>query len=317
MQFLSPFYNHRDDGYGGSFENRARFWLELLEDVRAAVGDDCAIATRIAVGRSGLAGVELDEGLALIASGRRPRRPVGRNDRIDQRLVEGLGRLPLFKEGYQLEWTGQVREVTNRPIVGVGRLTSPDLMAEIVRSGAFDLIGAARPSIADPFLPNKIEEGRYDEIRECIGCNVCIMKAEQLHHIGCTQNATAGEEYRRGWHPERFTRSANADLDVLVVGGGPAGHGVRHHARQTPDAPGAPRRSIRRARRMHELDPSPSRPRRVGEGRQLASRPARPPGECRGHQVCPPLGVPGARVRRRARRRRHRLDGGRATASAP
>jgi dimethylamine/trimethylamine dehydrogenase len=96
-------------------------------------------------------------------------------------------------------------------------------MAEIVRSGAFDLIGAARPSIADPFLPNKIEEGRYDEIRECIGCNVCIMKSEQLHHIGCTQNATAGEEYRRGWHPERFSRSANADLDVLVLGGGPAG----------------------------------------------------------------------------------------------
>ncbi|MEO8290212.1 MAG: FAD-dependent oxidoreductase, partial [Gaiellaceae bacterium] len=128
-----------------------------------------------------------------------------------------------FPEAYQLEWTSRVREVTAKPIVGVGRLTSPDRMAEIIRSGAWDLIGAARPSIADPFLPKKIEEGRYGEIRECIGCNVCIMKAEYGNHIGCTQNATAGEEYRRGWHPERFEPAANADNDVLVVGAGPAG----------------------------------------------------------------------------------------------
>ena len=98
----------------------------------------------------------------------------------------------------------RVREATAKPIVGVGRLTDPDLMAEIVRSGVWDLIGAARPSIADPFLPRKIDEGRVDEIRECIGCNVCISKADTRRHIGCTQNATAGEEHRRGWHPERF-----------------------------------------------------------------------------------------------------------------
>ena len=128
-----------------------------------------------------------------------------------------------FPEGYQLEWTGRVREVTAKPIVGVGRLTNPDRMAEIIRSGAWDLIGAARPSISDPFLPRKIEEGLYGEIRECIGCNVCIMKAEWGNHIGCTQNATAGEEYRRGWHPERFEPAANADNDVLLVGAAPAG----------------------------------------------------------------------------------------------
>ena len=128
-----------------------------------------------------------------------------------------------FPEGYQLEWTGRVREATAKPIVGVGRLTNPDRMAEIIRSGAWDLIGAARPSIADPFLPKKIEEGRYGEVRECIGCNVCVMKAEEGNHIGCTQNATAGEEYRRGWHPERFEPAENRDRDVLVVGAGPAG----------------------------------------------------------------------------------------------
>jgi dimethylamine/trimethylamine dehydrogenase len=113
--------------------------------------------------------------------------------------------------------------VTAKPIVGVGRLTNPDQMVEIVSSGVWDIIGAARPSIADPFLPSKIESGRYDEIRECIGCNVCIPKADPGGNIGCTQNATAGEEYRRGWHPERFEPAANRDRDVLVVGAGPAG----------------------------------------------------------------------------------------------
>ena len=223
LQFLSPFYNKRTDAYGGSLENRARFWLETLEAVREAVGDDCAIAVRFCVEALSPAGVELEEGLGFI--------------RLADHLVDlwdvnvgsilewskDSGPSRFFKEGYQLEWTGRVREATAKPIVGVGRLTNPDRMAEIIRSGAWDLIGAARPSIADPFLPAKVEEGRYGEIRECIGCNVCVMKAEEGNHIGCTQNATAGEEYRRGWHPERFEPAENRDRDVLVVGSGPAG----------------------------------------------------------------------------------------------
>jgi dimethylamine/trimethylamine dehydrogenase len=223
LQFLSPFYNKRTDAYGGSLENRARFWLETLEVVQEAVGDDCAIAVRFCVEALGPAGVELEEGLGFI--------------RLADHLVDlwdvnvgsilewskDSGPSRFFEEGYQLEWTGRVREATAKPIVGVGRLTNPDRMAEIVNSGAWDLIGAARPSIADPFLPRKIEEGRYGEVRECIGCNVCVMKAEEGNHIGCTQNATAGEEYRRGWHPERFEPAENRDRDVLVVGSGPAG----------------------------------------------------------------------------------------------
>jgi dimethylamine/trimethylamine dehydrogenase len=85
------------------------------------------------------------------------------------------------------------------------------------------MIGAARPSIADPFLPQKIAEGHTDEIRECTGSNVCIMKVDGFGHLGCIQNATAGEEHRRGWHPERFAVASNAEKGVLVVGAGPAG----------------------------------------------------------------------------------------------
>ena len=223
MQFLSPFYNQRTDAYGGSLENRARFWLELLELTREAVGDECAVATRISVAALSPYGVELEEGLEFVrlADELVDLWDVAIGSATEWSIDSGASRF--FEQGWQLEWTGRVREATAKPIVGVARMTDPDRMAEIVRSGAWDIIGAARPSIADPFLPLKVEEGRLDEIRECIGCNICIPKSDPGGNIGCTQNATAGEEFRRGWHPERFEPAENRDRDVLVVGAGPAG----------------------------------------------------------------------------------------------
>jgi dimethylamine/trimethylamine dehydrogenase len=222
-QFLSPFYNKRRDEYGGSLENRARFWLETLELVREAVDGECAVACRVAVDARGPAGVDLEEGLEFV---RLADPLVDLWDVNTSSVGEGWNDMTpsrFFPEASQLPWTGRVRQVTAKPIVGVGRLTSPDRMADIVRSGVWDLVGAARPAIADPFLPKKIEEGRYDEIRECIGCNICLVRALGVGNIACTQNATAGEEYRRGWHPERFPPARNGDRDVLVVGAGAAG----------------------------------------------------------------------------------------------
>jgi len=85
-----------------------------------------------------------------------------------------------------------------------------------------DFIGAARPSIADPFLPKKIEEGRIDDIRECIGCNICVSSDYTSTNLRCTQNPTMGEEWRRGWHPE-IIPAKKSEGSVLVVGAGPAG----------------------------------------------------------------------------------------------
>ena len=95
-------------------------------------------------------------------------------------------------------------------------------MARVIKAGSQDMIGAARPSIADPFLPKKIEKGRLEDIRECIGCNICYAHDTLGIPIRCTQNPTMGEEWRRGWHPERIERSA-APGRALVVGAGPAG----------------------------------------------------------------------------------------------
>src|SRR5262249_5142317 len=115
-----------------------------------------------------------------------------------------------------------IKALTTKPVVGVGRFTSPDAMVSQIRRGILDLIGAARPSIADPFLPRKIAEGRLEDIRECIGCNICISGDKPTSPARCTQNPTMGEEWRKGWHPERIPPK-QSDARVLIVGGGPAG----------------------------------------------------------------------------------------------
>lgn len=220
-QLLSSVTNRRTDGYGGSLDDRMRFLVETVESVRKAVGDDCAVAVRMAVaGGEELLGIETDEMLEVVA------RLDPLVDLFDVNVggwPEDSGTSRYFPEGHQLPATSRVREATGKPIVGVGRYTSPDTMAAVIGSGAFDLIGAARPAIADPFLPTKIREGRIDEIRECTGANVCILREEVFRSVGCIQNATAGEEYRRGWHPEVFEPVTHPDRPVLVVGAGPAG----------------------------------------------------------------------------------------------
>jgi dimethylamine/trimethylamine dehydrogenase len=125
-------------------------------------------------------------------------------------------------EGCLEEYVKGIKTLTSKPVVAVGRFTSPDAMVRQVKSGILDLIGAARPSIADPFLPNKIAEGRLEDIRECIGCNMCVTGDMTGALSRCTQNPTFMEEWRKGWHPE-VMRPKESEGRVLVVGAGPAG----------------------------------------------------------------------------------------------
>lgn len=221
MQFMLRRYNERTDEYGGSLENRVRLLRETLTDVKEAVCDTCAVALRLAV-------EEFKGADGLTANGE------GRE------VVEILAEIPdlwdvnvsgwdidsstsrFAPEGHQEPYISFVKRVTSKPVVGVGRYTSPDAMVRLVKSGIMDLVGAARPSIADPFLPNKIRENRLEDIRECIGCNICVAADRNLVPIRCTQNPTMGEEWRRGWHPERMNPKRSDD-SVLVVGAGPAG----------------------------------------------------------------------------------------------
>ena len=220
-QFLSPVLNQRTDEYGGSFENRARLIRELLEETKDAVGDTCAVAFRFAVDY-----LDAALGIACDGEGRDLVELVAEEpDLWDVNIADFQSdALPsrFAGEATQEPYVRFVKQVTTKPVVGVGRFTSPDTMLGQINRGVLDFIGAARPSIADPYLPRKIEEGRPEDVRECIGCNICIWSNHKGFPLRCTQNPTRGEEWRRGWHPEEIA-ARHADESVLVVGAGPAG----------------------------------------------------------------------------------------------
>ena len=226
MQFLSERFNKRDDKYGGTFENRARFWIETLAALKEAVGDECALAARISIDQLlGPEGVEtFEDGLRFVEHAEKEGVVDVWDVNITQYMEWGEDAAPsrFQKANHQAPWVKHVKTVAKKPVLGVGRVTSPDDMVAILASGQADIIGAARPSIADPFLPKKIEEGRLEDIRECIGCNLCISRWERGTQLVCSQNATANEEFRRGWHPEKFTATEKPG-GVLIVGAGPAG----------------------------------------------------------------------------------------------
>jgi dimethylamine/trimethylamine dehydrogenase len=221
VQFILRRYNDRTDEYGGSLENRVRFFRELIEDTKDAVGDSCAVAVRFAVdellGEDGL--THQGEGHDVIAmlADLPDLWDVNVSDWSNDSASSRFG-----KEGHQEKYISFVKQLTAKPVVGVGRYTSPESMVSAIKRGVMDFIGAARPSIADPFLPTKIKEGRIEDIRECIGCNICVTGDTRYVPIRCTQNPTMGEEWRRGWHPEVISPKKR-DKEVMVIGAGPAG----------------------------------------------------------------------------------------------
>ena len=219
--FLNARTNTRSDEYGGSLENRVRLVRELIEETKEAVGDRCAVAVRFAadeeIGEDGkpIHGERRDM-FALLAE----LPDLWDINIADYSLEMGVSRFA--KEGALEPYMDFVKGQTSKPVVTVGRFTSPDTMASQVKRGVVDFIGAARPSIADPFLPRKIEEGRPEDIRECIGCNVCYSGDAIGVPIRCTQNPAMGEEWRKGWHPEKIAPKGS-EASVLIVGAGPAG----------------------------------------------------------------------------------------------
>ena len=219
QHFLSRATNQRSDEYGGSLENRSRFLREVIADARDETKGCMAISLRLSLHEAG---------------------PLGFSNAEVRDFIEMHGDLPdiwdlahgtweqcsgtsrFTDEGAQADLVRGIKALTSKPVVGVGRFTSADAMVAQIRSGVLDFIGAARPSIADPFLPQKIEQGRFDDIRECIGCNICVSGDMTGGISRCTQNTAFMEEWRKGWHPER-SRPKGVSETVLVVGAGPAG----------------------------------------------------------------------------------------------
>ncbi|HKF76022.1 MAG TPA: FAD-dependent oxidoreductase [Candidatus Dormibacteraeota bacterium] len=200
-QFLSPYANRRTDAWGGSVERRARLVREIVEAIRAEVGRDFVLGVRI-LDRDGL----LDYFNTSLGTATHT-----------LFMVEGSMHLP---PGYQLFTAAALRQVTDLPVVGVGRVKDAHQAEQALAAGVCDLVGMVRQQIAEPATARKAREGRGEETRLCVSCNQDCIGREGLNlEIGCIENPAAGHELELAGPPPPARRRRR----VLVAGGGPAG----------------------------------------------------------------------------------------------
>jgi 2,4-dienoyl-CoA reductase-like NADH-dependent reductase (Old Yellow Enzyme family)/thioredoxin reductase len=220
-QFLSPLYNARDDGYGGDLEGRTRFAREVLNAVRARVGEDVAVGIRIVANEFHPQGLDAAASLDAIAM----LRASTRIDFLD--LAAGgyhnvhyvFPSAPMPYAWLRDEVAAVKAANADIPVFGVGAALSPEQAEEVVRNGIADMVALTRAQIADPDLALKLREGRADGIRHCIRLNQgCLGRGSRGLAMSCTVNPVAGRERER---PPRA--AATTAQRWIVVGGGPAG----------------------------------------------------------------------------------------------
>lgn len=218
-QFLSPNANQRTDAYGGAFENRIRFFLELLRDVKAKAGADFPVGLRINGEDYIENGWTLKEALRLA--------PILAEEGADYLHVSagvyGSTELTIpsmyVAPGCFVHLAEAVRSVVDIPVVGVGRIKDPELADRLIREGRMDVVAMGRSLLADPDLPNKAKAGEIRSIRPCIGCCLgCIHAVLALEPGGCVANPEVGRE-----HLLKSGAVAATPRRVLVAGAGPAG----------------------------------------------------------------------------------------------
>ena len=220
-QFLSPYSNKRMDEYGGTLEKRMKFPLEVVDRVREAVGKDFPVIYRISSEEFVEGGLTIEDTIkfsqVLVSHG------------IDAIHVSGgvygaavmIIQPAAIPQGVYVEYAAAIKQATGGkvPVMVVGRIKDPVMAENIIEAGKADFIVMGRALLADPDLPNKVKEGRLDDIRKCIGCNQgCIDRLFADIDIGCMVNAVTGHELEYD-----LSKTAKEKKKVVVVGGGPAG----------------------------------------------------------------------------------------------
>ena len=217
-QFLSPYFNHRTDEYGGCFENRIRFAREVLSAVREAVGPGFPIEFRMSGSEFFEGGYGLDEGIQIA-------RAV--EDLVDLIHVSAgsykfgfsITHPSMFREhGCNVYLAEEIKKHVSKPVATVGGLNDPAMMDELIGSGKVDVVVMGRALLADPFLPSKVAENRDDEIVRCLRCFVCMAERGTTQTRRCSVNPLIGREWEGNEIPE-----ARKKKKVLVAGGGGAG----------------------------------------------------------------------------------------------
>lgn len=222
-QFLSPLTNHRTDEWGGSFEGRLRFPLEVLRAIRARVGADFIVGVRMAVDESKPDGIDTPTGLAvlqrftdesLIDFVNVIRGTIVTDAELSDVIpIHGMAAAP------HLDFAGEVRTRTGLAVFHAAKVDDVATARHAIREGKVDMIGMTRAHMADPYLVRKIELGREASIRPCVGATYCLDRIYLSGHALCIHNAATGREL----HMPHVIEPAAAQRRVVVVGAGPAG----------------------------------------------------------------------------------------------
>ena len=218
-QFLSPNANRRTDEYGGSFENRIRFFMEVLADIKQKTGSEFPVGARINGSDYIENGFQPDEALELAILLEK----AGAAYLHVSAGVYGSTELTIpsmyTKQGCFVHLAAAIKEKVAIPVIAVGRIKSPDLAEQVIRQGKADAVAIGRSLLADPEFPNKAKAGDLSAIRPCIGCCLgCIHAVLALEPGGCVVNAKVGREYLLG-----ELNSSITPHRILIIGGGPAG----------------------------------------------------------------------------------------------
>ena len=223
-QFQSPATNLRSDEYGGSLRNRMRFTLELLEEVRTAVGSDFALGIRFGANEDFARGFGLSEGIEAAQM-------IAETGLVDYMTVNfghieshyALARHIPGMWAPLAPWLAQMAEVRKHvklPLIHACRIAEIATARHAIAEGILDLVGMTRAHIADPHIVKKIEEKREDDIRPCVGASYCLDRVSQGQDALCLHNVATGREATM---PHVIARTSGSVKKVVVVGGGPAG----------------------------------------------------------------------------------------------
>ena len=216
-QFLSRYSNIREDEYGGDVAGRCRFASQIVTGIRKALGDDFPISFKISAQEFVPKGLTVDESIQILkiieSAGVDVVQVSAGNDSTPEWICQ-----PMFmKKACLVESAAQIKKALDIPVMSVGRINDPFTANEIIATGKADLVCIGRGLMADPEMPIKALEGRFDEIRTCIACNTCMESIFRKGRLECLVNPSLGRE------KEMQITAARKKRRVMVVGGGPAG----------------------------------------------------------------------------------------------
>ena len=217
-QFLSPLFNHREDEYGGSLENRCRFAIRVLKAVREAVGPDFLIEFRMSGSEFTEGGYGLEDGIE-IAKMIEPYVDIIHVSAGTYQKTFGITHPSMFEEhGRNVFLAAEIKKHVSKPVATIGGINDPEQLEDIIASGKADIVYTARALLADPFLPRKVVENRPEEIVKCLRCFTCMAERAATSTRRCTVNPLIGREIEGD-----EIQPAPTKRKVVVVGGGPGG----------------------------------------------------------------------------------------------